>query len=343
VDVGGSTEGADGVARREKTVAMLGAVVAVSMWGSSAVVVKLIDLSSTEIAVYRFAIYGAVMVGVLAVRGAPLTLRALRLGFWGGLALALDVALFFEAAKRTTIVNATVIGTLQPVAVSIYASRVERERIGTTNVVLGSVAVVAAISVVIGSSAAPAWNPVGDLLAFGALFAWSGYFILSKRSQDRLTPGEYTAATAIITGGVNLLIGLLIGTSFGPPDGVDWFWLLFLSLSAGLLGHSLMNWSLVRIPLWIGSTTTLFIPVSSAALAWLVLDESLTGVQIAAMVVTIASVAEILRRQSHPAPALGPATATGPPAGGGHRRRHRVTARASARSLRPRRSPRARG
>jgi drug/metabolite transporter (DMT)-like permease len=123
-----------------------------------------------------------------------------------------------------------------------------------------------------------------------------------------LSPTEYTAATAVITAGVNLLIGSLIGTSFGLPVGIDWFWLLFLAISAGLVGHSLMNWSLVRIPLWVGSTTTLFIPVSAAGLAWLVLDESLTWVQIGAMVVTIAAVAEILRRQSRPAPPARPVT-----------------------------------
>jgi drug/metabolite transporter (DMT)-like permease len=151
VDVG---DNSGRVARRDTTLALLGATLAVSMWGSSGVLVKLIDLTSTEIAVYRFAIYGATMVGFMALRGARLTLRALRLGLWGGLALGLDVALFFEAIKRTTIVNATVIGTLQPLVVAIYASRVERERIGRANKVLGSVALVAAVGVVVGSSAA---------------------------------------------------------------------------------------------------------------------------------------------------------------------------------------------
>ena len=49
--------------------------------------------------------------------------------------------------------------------------------------------------------------------------------------------------------------------------------LLVMVALAGVVGHALMNWSLVRIPLWVGSTFTLLIPVVSAMLAWVFLDE----------------------------------------------------------------------
>ena len=60
-----------------------------------------------------------------------------------------------------------------------------------------------------------------------------------------------------------------------------------------------MNWSLVRIPLWVGSTFTLFIPVFSATLAWIVLDETVTAAQGVAMAVVIAALAVVVRNQSH--------------------------------------------
>ena len=76
-----------------------------------------------------------------------------------------------------------------------------------------------------------------------------------------------------------------------------------MAASAGVVGHLLMNWSLVRIPLWVGSTFTLLIPVVSAMLAWIFLDEPLAPTQVIAIAVVIGSLAMIVRHQSRPDPA----------------------------------------
>jgi len=76
-----------------------------------------------------------------------------------------------------------------------------------------------------------------------------------------------------------------------------------------------MNWSLVRIPLWIGSTFTLLIPVFSALLAWIFLDEAVSLVQGTAMAVVIGALAIVVRGQSKPSTASSPlaaATIDGP-------------------------------
>jgi len=76
-----------------------------------------------------------------------------------------------------------------------------------------------------------------------------------------------------------------------------------------------MNWSLVRIPLWIGSTFTLLIPVFSALLAWIFLDEPVSLVQGLAMAVVIGALAIVVRGQSKPTAVASPlaaATIDGP-------------------------------
>ena len=66
----------------------------------------------------------------------------------------------------------------------------------------------------------------------------------------------------------------------------------------------------MRIPLWVGSTFTLLIPVFSALLAWAVLGETVTVVQGIAMTVVIGALAIVVRNQSQGAPAhLEPAPA----------------------------------
>ncbi len=278
----------------DSKIALIGAALAVTAWGSSGVIVKYITVSSTEIAVYRFTFYAILMMLFLKVRGTPLTFKALRTSLWGGIALGLNVAFFFESLKRTTVVNATIIGSLQPVLISIYSYRTFGEKIRRKDVIVGIIALLGTFGVVAGSSGTAEWDITGDLLAVAALFTWAAYFIVSKKTQDLVTPLEFTAASGVITGVLNFGIALIFGVSFTIPSNKDIFWIIVLATVAGLIGHSLMNWSLVRIPLWVGSSLNLFIPVVSAFLAWMFLDESLNFIQILSTFVVVSSLGVIM-------------------------------------------------
>tara|TARA_B100001250_G_scaffold4599_1_gene3885 strand:+ start:909 stop:1790 length:882 start_codon:yes stop_codon:yes gene_type:complete len=278
----------------DSRIALIGAGLAVTAWGSSGVIVKYITVSSTEIAVYRFTFYAFIMVLFLKVRGTPLTFKALRTSLWGGISLGLNVAFFFESLKRTTVVNATIIGSLQPVLISIYSYKTFGEKVRRKDIIVGFIALLGTFGVVAGSSGTAEWDITGDLLAVAALFTWSAYFVVSKKTQDLVTPLEFTAASGVITGVLNFGIALIFGISFTIPSNKDIFWIIVLATVAGLIGHSLMNWSLVRIPLWVGSTLTLFVPVVSSFLAWVFLDESLNLIQILATFVVVFSLGVIM-------------------------------------------------
>ena len=278
----------------DSRLALIGAGLAVTAWGSSGVIVKYITVSSTEIAVYRFTFYAIIMMLFLKVRGTPLTFKALRTSLWGGISLGLNVAFFFESLKRTTVVNATIIGSLQPVLISIYSYKTFREKVRRKDIVVGFIALLGTFGVVAGSSGTAEWDITGDLLAVAALFTWSAYFVVSKKTQDLVTPLEFTAASGVITGVLNFGIALIFGISFTIPSNKDIFWIIVLATVAGLIGHSLMNWSLVRIPLWVGSTLTLFVPVVSSFLAWVFLGESLNLIQILATFVVVFSLGIIM-------------------------------------------------
>jgi drug/metabolite transporter (DMT)-like permease len=210
----------------------------------------------------------------------------------------MDVALFFSAIKLTTIANATVIGALQPVVVSVAAAKFFGERIHGRDVVLAAVALVGVVLVVLGASGSPEWSLTGDLLAVGALLAWSAYFIFSKRAKSRISSNEYTVGAALWTGVINLPLAFIFGQSLAWPTLDSWIGLLVLAFGAGILGHSLMNWSIQQIPLWISSTFTLLIPVVSASAAWIFLDEPLTALQVVAMGIVLLALTGIVARQS---------------------------------------------
>ncbi len=277
---------------------LLAAGVAVSAWGLSGVVAKNIEMGGLAVGGYRFAVYGLLVGALMWTRGTRIDFRVMRESMWGGIALGVDVALFFSAVKITTVANATVIGALQPVVVSIAAARFFGEQIHRRDMLLAGVALIGVTLVVFGASESPDWSLTGDLLAVGALLAWSAYFIFSKQIKSRITSNEYTVGAALWTAVINLPLALLFGQSLAWPSTESWIGLLVLAFGAGVLGHSLMNWSIQQIPLWISSTFTLLIPVVSASAAWVFLDEPLTGLQIFAMGIVLTALAGIVARQS---------------------------------------------
>jgi drug/metabolite transporter (DMT)-like permease len=277
---------------------IVAALVAMVGWSASGVITKGLDMPGMAIVLYRMWLYTAAMVAILALSGKRLRPRTLLVALPGGVALGLDIALFFSAVKSTTIANATVIGALQPLLTLAIGPRLlgDSERATRREATLAGVAIAGVAVVLFGSRGLPDWAPRGDLLAIGALFAWTGYFLFSKRSQGRISSLEYTAATALIAAAVNTPIAFLSGQDLSPPAGSEWGWLVLLALGPGLIGHVFMNWSLTRIPVWLGATLSLFIPVTSTLMAWLFIDEEVARMQLVGMAIVIAALVAIVLR-----------------------------------------------
>ncbi len=277
---------------------LIGAALAVTAWGSGAVLTKAMDMGGLAIAVYRFALYAVILMAWMRSRKSPFTFAVIRRSMFGGIALGLDVAFFFSAVKLTTVVNATIIGSLQPILVGVIAARFFGEKIKLSDAGWSLVALGGAAAVVLSSASTADSSLTGDFLAVGALVTWSGYFIASKQSKATMTSTEFSAGTAVWAAGINLPLAVAFGQDLSMPSGDDVISLIVLTILAGFIGHSLMNWSLVRIPLWVGSTFTLLIPVASSLLAWVALGESLVWGQAAGMAVVIGSLAAIVVTQS---------------------------------------------
>ncbi|MDH4146628.1 MAG: DMT family transporter [Acidimicrobiia bacterium] len=287
----------------ETRLALAGAGTAVCAWGASSVLAKAIDMGAMAIGTYRFGLYAVGILLWMRWRGPSPSWRMLRHSLWGGLALTADVALFFSAVRTTTVADASVVGSLQPLVIMAIGVPLFGERVSLRDGLLALVALAGVIGVVVASAGSPEWNVRGDLLAFGAVLGWSGYFVFSKRSAGVLTSTEFTAGTAIWVALANVPLAWLFGQSLAPPPARDWVLLGVMTIGSGVFGHSLMNWSLVRIPLWVGSTMTLLIPVASALLAWAALGEPLTAAQLAAMAVVIGALFAIVRNQTKRPPA----------------------------------------
>ena len=144
----------------------------------------------------------------------------------------------------------------------------------------------------------PGWSPRGDLLSVATVFAWTGYFVFSKLSSRHIESSQYTGATALICALFASPFALASGQVFDMPSSNAWVWLVILSIGPGFASHMLMNWALVRIPAWLGSTLTLGIPVTATVMAWIFLGEDVVAVQFLGMGVVLLALGFIVIGQS---------------------------------------------
>lgn len=280
--------------------------IAITAWGTTGVMIKAIDMDAIAIVGWRFGIYAIALTVWMYGRGGRLSTELLRTALPGGALLAADVILFFVAVRTTKVVNATTIGALQPIIIAAFATRFMGEKIRPREILAATIALVGVIVVITQSSGAPEWSGAGDLAAVGALFAWSMYFVVAKRTAGKLTPHEFTTGAAWWVAVLAFPFGLAIGQDMSPPPRSEVLPLLILVVVGGFIGHSMMNWGIPRLPLWLSSTMTLLVPIFASLAAWVYLGESLTPWQLVAMAAVIAALTVVVISQTRPIPVLPP-------------------------------------
>ncbi len=283
---------------------VLATTTAVVLWGATTVLVKEVDLEGVAVSFHRLWIGALLIVAIFTARGGRITLDLLRRSLLGGVCFLLDIVLFFSAVQETSVANATVIGALQPILVVLVSFRLFGEHARLVDLAWGLVAIAGTVVVVLGGDAGGATSRFGDLLAVGALFAWTGYFITSKQARQGLTSFEYVTGLSIVAAIGIIPLPWLFGQSLAVSSAGDWMILVVLAVVNGAIGHFLINWSHAHVPLVIVSLLTLAIPVVSAATAAIFIDEPLTVLQVGGLAVVVGALAVVVVGTARGAPVV---------------------------------------
>lgn len=273
------------------------ASVAVVAWGLGNNLAKYIRLPGNSLALNRLWIGSVWFALLLLLRGGRLSWKSLRLAAPGGVAFALDVAFFFTSLKHTSIADASIISALQPALVLLVAGRLFDERVTRRDVALIAVATVGVAGVVLGSSAAAGGTLYGNVLATGALLAWTWYFVASKQARKVLGALDYQASLTVVAAVFLTPVVLLSGQRLAPPDWSTAGWIVLLVLVPGG-GHLLMNWAHESTPIILTSTLTLGLPVVATGLAVPIFGEPVTWLQGVSMAVVLGSLGVLVTNQS---------------------------------------------
>lgn len=281
--------------------ALLAVAVAVVTWGCSNVMIKAVPVPGLVASFYRLW-FSVPLLWAIPLLHQPSRARLngdwLRASLIGGALFSVHQVLFFTALKTTTVANVALIGSLQPPLVLLVAPRWFGEARAERAVGWSLLAVAGAALVVTGAAGLPGWNPLGDALAVLNLFAFTAFFLMTKRLRGRAGATEYmigmtTVAALIITG-----ICALTQQPLLAPRGAQWLVLVLLAMFPGTLGHFLASWAYPHASAFAVSILFLAVPVVATAGAAVVLGETLRPVQIAGAALVLGAVAAVVLQQS---------------------------------------------
>lgn len=136
----------------------------------------------------------------------------------------------------------------------------------------------------------------GDGLAVLGAIAVAAYLLLVQDLQAEYGTGRIVAWTYSFAA-LSLwpLTLFLPGGAVLPPSLSGWLSVFGMALVPQLIGHTALNWSLRWFPAGVVSAATLLEPVFAGALAWLLLHEPLTALQIVGAAILLLGVGLTLR------------------------------------------------
>ena len=282
---------------RSTPAGLAGAVLGVTCWAAGNVMVVKAPMDGLQIAFWRILLGAVVYAGAVYVSGRRITAAMVKAVAPAGVVIAIEIAIFFVAIRETEVANATVISNLTPIVLLAVAARAFRERVTGLLIGVTVVSMIGVVLVVFGSTQHSTWSPLGDVLSFVAMLFFAAYFALAKRGRETVAIIEFQACLWI-TGAITLFpISVIDAGGIDWPSPTQWIWLCALLAVPGT-GHLLVNWSHNQVRLVITAMLTLAIPVMSTLGAVVVLDQTVNLVQISGMVVALAALSLVVRREA---------------------------------------------
>lgn len=254
---------------------------------------------------------GVVIVGTLAVAahrragGGPIGRRGITWTVLAGVAFAVHQLTLMIALRTTTVVDVSLMNTLAPLVVAVFAARMFHEHPGPAFRLWSLLAIVGAAAVAVAGSSGPQGQAAGVAFAAANVVFYSLYFVCSKRAREDITTLNFLAGVTVVA--AVLVSVVVLGSTVlvsGPPvtdiSAHDLVLCLAVAAIPGLVGHFSMTWSLKWVPANVPPVVMLAMPLLSGTLAWLLLGQSVTAAKVAAGAVTLVGVAGAVRASPGP-------------------------------------------
>jgi len=251
---------------------------------------------SLSLAAWRLTLAALILTPFVLVRSrdelARLAPRDVGLAALSGALLAVHFATWIASLAYTSVAASTVLVTTNPIWIAAVSWLLFRERpgaglvVGIVLAILGSVAIFAA-----GGVHPAGENPaLGNTLALIGSVMVSGYLLIGRSLRRRLSLLAYIWLVYGAAAGVLLLAVLVTG---GPMLGfamAAYVVLLALAVGPQLGGHTAFNWALRYLSPAFVAIAILGEPVGAALLAFLILGERVSPLELTGFVLLLVGI-----------------------------------------------------
>jgi drug/metabolite transporter (DMT)-like permease len=221
--------------------------------------------------------------------------RALLLLLGGGAFFASGAATAFAAIDLTRLLDVTLITSLQPVLVLVFAVMVLRERVTRAQIALPVVAVIGTIVVASAASGRGHWSLTGEIVAVASLVLNAGWFLYGRVLRSRSAIDPFAVMLGVLGAAALLLTPIAVIESGGLDLRAAAFGFAVCTMISGTTAHVLMIWAHRYVPASVSAPLLLAEPPLVALAAWGLFGETLGPVEILASLVVVAALAAVTR------------------------------------------------
>ena len=199
---------------------------------------------------------------------------------WAGVLFAGDLFFWHLSILKTSVANATFLSTTAPVWVMLVSAVFLKEKISRA-ALIGLVLCLIGGSTLIGDTLS--FNPqhwLGDVFGLITAFFFGLYFVGIKGARALAGAGRTTFAASAISSACLLLVTVITGDQLIPTTLNGALALIAMAAISQAMGQGLLSVALGQLPTVFSALVIFLEAVAAAALAWLVLDEALSVLQI---------------------------------------------------------------
>ncbi|MVP02516.1 DMT family transporter [Paenibacillus lutrae] len=214
-----------------------------------------------------------------------------------GFFLGLHFLLWMASLSYTTVASSTALLTLEPIFVMGGAYLIFRQK--------SSLGTIAGILIAMIGAAMIGWGDFrfsgealrGDILSVVSAAAVAVHMLIGKSMRESMSAFVYSFFVFLAAGAVLGLYNIAQGTPLTGYSQTDWTMFLLLAIVPTLFGHYLFNWLLKYMKAATVSMSVLGEPLGSTILAYYLLSEAITGIQVGAGLLLLSGIWLFIRSQ----------------------------------------------
>ena len=242
-----------------------------------------LEVSASTVAALRLSIASVVMaIAALGSFGTlqKISFRVLSLTAISGICLAAHFITWIQSLKFIPVATSTFLVTTSPIWVALFSFFLLKETIGKKQS-LGILIAIGGAGIILSTSPENRISSeglLGETLAVIGAVSIAIYFVIARYLKEKIDLRVFVFLAYLFASFVVIIWMLIENTESIMIPNDAWVFLIALALGPQVIGHTIFNWAVRRLPATTVSTAILGEPIFASILAWWWLSEKIDTV-----------------------------------------------------------------